>query len=138
MKNFIKKTAFLIFILTFCFCVKNQSVKDDSLISLNDAQKEYSSVFFLKQVEYFPGQALYVPLSLERVFFGCNREILYDKSDFQRCMRNIVLTNFEPKSFADLLFKIDSFKDELCKIRKIIMFKDSLVKGEINLCEIDP
>ncbi|MCW7471754.1 hypothetical protein [Leptospira kanakyensis] len=139
MKNNI--TKFLIALpLAFLFwnCVKNQSINDDSLISLNDAQKEYSNVIFLKTTEYFPNQAFYFLFTLETFDFRCHRDIHYDKSDFQTCMKNILLFNFQPKSPDDLLSKIDTFKDTLCDLKKIILFKDSITKGELNLCEINP
>jgi hypothetical protein len=133
-----KKTAFLLYSLTFLECAKNQSLNDGTLISLNDAQKEYSAVIFLKQVEYYPRDAIYIEFTLEQVDFNCNREIVYDKGDFQLCMKNITLFNFQPKAIDDLISKISLYKNDVCNLKKIILFKDSILKGELNLCEINP
>lgn len=132
-------TKLLIFICVFTLskCVKNQSVNDGSLISLNDAQKEYSSVIFLKTAEYYPNQAFYFLFTLEQVDFGCHRDIHYDRSDFQTCMKNITVSQFQSNNPTDLLFQIETYKDKLCNLKKIILFKDSLIKGELNLCEIN-
>ncbi|TGK79291.1 hypothetical protein EHQ23_16915 [Leptospira bourretii] len=139
MKNNLTKFLIALPLAFLCGnCVKNQSINDNSLISLNDAQKEYSSVIFLKTAEYFPSQAFYFPFTLETFDFRCHRDIHYNKSDFQTCMKNIILFNFQPKTPDDLLSKIDTFKDNLCDLKKIILFKDSITKGELNLCEINP
>ncbi|MCW7490866.1 hypothetical protein [Leptospira meyeri] len=53
-------------------------------------------------------------------------------------MKNITVFNFQPKTPDDLLSKIGLFKNKLCNLKKIILFKDSLTKGELNLCEINP
>ncbi|WP_039926460.1 hypothetical protein [Leptospira vanthielii] len=139
MKNLhLTKLLIILCVFTISKCVKNQSINEDSLISLNDAQKEYSTVIFLKTAEYFPNQAFYFIFTLEQVDFGCHRDIHYDKSDFQTCMKNITVSKFQPNTPGDLLFQIDAFKDKLCNLKKFILFKDSLIKGELNLCEINP
>ncbi|TGK89264.1 hypothetical protein EHQ24_00035 [Leptospira noumeaensis] len=137
-KLFLTKTIILLNILTLINCVKNQSINDGSLISLNDAEKEYSAVIFLKTAEYFPNQAFYFLFPLEEVDFGCHRDIHYNRKDFQMCMKNITAFNFQPKAPDELLYKIDNFKDTLCNLKKTILLKDSLIKGELNLCEINP
>ena len=139
MENYhLTKILIILYVLEISNCVKNQSINDDSLISINDAQKEYSSIIFLKTAEYFPNQAVYLNFTLEQVDFGCHRDIHYDKSDFQTCMKNIMVFNFQPRTPDELLYKIDTFKDTLCNLKKIILLKDSLIKGELNLCEINP
>ncbi|MCW7467887.1 hypothetical protein ND860_18675 [Leptospira levettii] len=124
--------------LNLISCVKNQSINDGSLISLNDAEKEYSAVIFTKTTEYFPNYAFYFLFPLEKVDFRCHRDIHYDKSDFRKCMKNILLSNFQSRTPDELLSRIEIFKDTLCDLKKIILLKDSITKGELNLCEINP
>ncbi|WP_411822416.1 hypothetical protein [Leptospira sp. 'Mane'] len=136
--SFFNKCCFYIFALLVCFysCVQNNGIKNDTLIQRKDAELEYSAVFFMKQVEYFPKEAIYSHRSLHPAD-ACKRDIYYDKSEFRDCMKQISIINFTPETVMDLYFKMNTYINDICKLKKVILFKDSIYKGELNACEIN-
>ncbi|WP_411822414.1 hypothetical protein [Leptospira sp. 'Mane'] len=126
-------------VISFVFivsCMQNYGVKNSSLIQIEDAEAEYSFVLFLKEVEYYPRDAIYFPQTLHPVE-SCRRNIYYNKNEFKDCMKQVSLANFNPESFSDLLLKVDLYIHQICKLKKVIFLKDSISKGELNTCELN-
>ncbi len=131
------KLNILPFLLLFTvFCTKNQGLKNESLISLADANRDYTHILFLKSVEYFGSRAVYSPISFEKVE-KCKRQSFYDKSDFRSCMRQITLYKFSAKDPLELRYQLDDFVFNVCKVKRRILFDNSVDGGELNLCELN-
>jgi hypothetical protein len=127
----------LIILAILINCTQNNSLKNETLISQADADVEFSLIVFAKQVEYFKQNALFdIGATIDGNNGWCKRSIQYDKSDFRYCMSRISATNFPHKDTFELYFSIKYFITENCKLRKIILFKDSLTKGELNVCSV--
>ncbi len=119
------------------FCTQNNGIADKTLIQEKDARKEFSTIFFIKAMEYFPKDAVYTERTLFTSTDRCKRHVFYDKNAFKNCMREITLFNFSPSSIGDFIQKMDIYVRDGCKLKKIILFKDSLTKGEFNICELN-
>lgn len=124
-------------ILIFLFsCTNSAGIYEDRLIKLKDAEKELSILFIAKQIEYFPNTTVATELKLSSRA-GCSRDIYYDKSDFRRCISNLAIKKFESKNSIELSIEFLYSFQNICDLKKIIMFENSFSSGEINLCELN-
>ncbi|WP_109018503.1 hypothetical protein [Leptospira kobayashii] len=132
-----KLTIKILFLALSLFsCGKNQGVKNESLISLADADKEYSLISFLKQTEYFPNNSVFFGRTLYPPNYHCDREIYFDKSDFRGCMSQLSIFKFSSRNIDELNLEITDFVSRVCKLRRIIFLKDSITGGELNFCDV--
>ncbi len=131
------KILLLLILASLVQCTQNNSLKNDTLISQADADVEFSLIVFAKEIQYFNRNAFFnINATIDGNSGWCKRSIQYDKSDFRYCMSRISATNFPHKDTFELYFSIKDFITQNCKLRKIILFKDSLTKGELNACSI--
>ncbi|TGL19725.1 hypothetical protein EHQ47_16645 [Leptospira bourretii] len=131
------KTRISLLLIFTLSCTQNSSLKNDTLISQADADAEFSLIVYAKQLEYFPSHTYFdMAATIDGDFGWCKRSIQYDKSDFRYCMSRISATYFPQKHPFEIYHAIKGFVTENCKLRKIILFKDSLIKGELNACSV--
>ncbi|MCW7498428.1 hypothetical protein ND860_17965 [Leptospira levettii] len=130
----IVKILLLLCTLNFMGCTQTSGISNNTLISLKDADAEFTKVFFLKQIENFPSFASYTPVTL---YTGdCKRSIFFDKSRFRNCMSNLAVSKIEARDFSELLLKVRIQLQASCDLRKQIIFDNELFTGELKTCEI--
>lgn len=117
-------------------CSNSTGIYEDRLIKLGDAEKDLAILFIAKQIEYFPTSTIVTDINLSS-YSRCNRDVYYDKSDFRRCISNLALYPFTSRNTVDLGLEFHFYIKNYCKLKKIIMFENSIWGGEINFCEIN-
>lgn len=118
-------------------CDTNYSIKSQDSISYKDATKELVNLSLLFQKRDKPIDLFIVGLAALEPFSvtgECNREILYDKVEFNNCKELILLYfSVNPPIESPGLLAVDIFRN-LCKVKKVYFLEKGNFDGEINFC----